>query len=93
MSEPGSYFHKIDTFIDIAKKSAGAPYIGRSYTQLDVDALIEKTTEPFLHDLVKEIEIAFKIPDHLTGFAAFDPLSLPKNATELAEYGIKQTDD
>ena len=93
MSKTGSYFHKLDLFLDIPKKSAKAQYIGRSYIQFDVEAFIEKTTQPFLHDLIKETENLYKIPNHLTGFAAFDSVSLPKNATELAKYEIKETDD
>ena len=86
MTKPGSYFHKLGSFLGIAKKSARVWYIGKSYTQFAIDGFIEKTTQPFLHDLIKEIKNPFKNSDHLTGLAAFDPVSFPKNVTELVEY-------
>ena len=73
MSEPGSYFNKLDWFFRYSQKIR----CGVLAYQFDVDAFIEKTAQPFLHDLIKVIEITFEIPDHLTGSAAFDPVSLP----------------
>ena len=85
-NEPGSCFYKPDSILDI---HWGLGF-GRSSTQFDVDAFIEKTTHPFLRDLIKEIKNAYKIPNHLIGFTASDLVSLSKNATEQAEYGIKE---
>ena len=93
ISENGSYFQKLEIFINISHQSAGARYLGRSNTQFDADSFVTKTAQPFLRDLISEIEIAFHIPDHLIGFTVLDPVSLPTEVSQLSEFGVKEIDD
>lgn len=96
MSKTGCYFQEViffEVFLGIVKKSAGAWYAGRLYTHIDDEVLIEKTAQPFLHDLILGIKVTFDIFNNLIRFTAFDPISLLYNACESVKFGEKEIDD
>ena len=45
------------------------------------------TIYPFISSLIKDIDIAFEVPDHINGFSAIDPLNIPVDAETLTSYG------
>ena len=69
---PRLYFSRIQEFINIASQSAGARYQSRSYREFDLDRFKDTVIKPFIKALIKEIEKAFEIPEHLKGFSVLD---------------------
>ncbi|CAB3982735.1 Hypothetical predicted protein [Paramuricea clavata] len=87
MEPPTCYFAKLDDFNDIASMWAGVRFRSRSYEEFDINKFNATTVKPFIEALVKEIEEAFEIPEHLKGFTAIDPLSFPSDAANLQDFG------
>ena len=86
---PRLYFSRIQEFINIASQSAGARYQSRSYREFDLDRFKDTVIKPFIKALIKEIEKAFEIPEHLKGFSVLDPLLIPRDIPTLGTYGIE----
>ena len=84
MEPPTCYFAKLN---DISSRSAGVRFRSRSYEEFDIAKFNVTTVKPFIEALVKEIEEAFKIPEHLKGFTAIDLLLFPFDATNLQDFG------
>ena len=70
-----------------ASRSAGVRLRSRSCEEFDIAKFNATTVKPFIEALVKEIEEAFQIPEHLKGFTAIDPLSFPSDAANLQDFG------
>ena len=82
--EPPTYLNKIQDFIDIASKSAGACYQEHSSnTNFQINIF---TNSVIRQALIKEIQEAFTIPEHLKGFAVFNPEALPQTPSDLDDY-------
>lgn len=91
MWRPGFYFQNPDLFLCFQTQPKNL--LGFDILAGHILGCIEKTAQPFPRNLIKEIENASEILDHLTRLADFDAVSLRKNATKLAEYWIKEIDD
>ena len=87
---PTCYFAKLNDFNGTASRSAGVRFRSRSYEEFDIAKFNVTTVRPFIEALVKQIEEAFKIPEHLKGFTAIDPLSFPSDATNLLDFGKRR---
>ena len=82
------YYSKLSYFIDIAKKSTPARFTLRSSNEFRSEDFVLNTIHPFTSSLIKDIDIAFEVPDHINGFSAIDPLNIPVDAETLTAYGI-----
>ena len=85
-----SYFGQLQKFLDIASMSAGARFTLRSFADFGVEAFTNSFIRPVIKDLINEINVAFDVPQHLTGFVALDPEELPRDATLLEAYGTEE---
>jgi len=83
----GCYFGKLPEFFEIASRSAGGRYNNRSFETFSKEDFIAKTLKPFLTALIKEINTAFEIPEHLKGFTILDPSTVPTDTELLGDYG------
>ena len=72
-----SYFGKLESFLNIASQSASERYNSRPNTEFDEPSFEDKVIKPIITKLIEEIEVAFDIPEHLVGFTAMDPTSMP----------------
>ena len=86
MEPPTCYFAKLNDFNDISSRSAGVRFCSRSYEEFDIAKFNVTTVKPFIEALVKEIEEAFKIPEHLKGFTAIDQLLFPSDSTNRQDF-------
>ena len=87
-SEPKtSHVGQLQKYLDIASKSAAGRSRTRSFVEFDVDTFNRSFIQPVIRDLLKEIDTAFDVPEHLKGFIAFDPESIPRDASLLEDYG------
>ena len=82
-----SYFGQLQKYLDIASRSAAGRFQMRSFVNFDVESFIQSFIKPVLTDLLKEIDGAFDVPEHLKGFVVFDPDSIPRDASRLEKYG------
>ena len=82
----GGYFSRLNEFLEIASKSAGSRFNTRSSSGFDAKVFKANTIEPFIRDLIEEIENAFDIPEHMKGFTILDPLAIPLNAESLSSF-------
>ena len=72
-----SYFGKLESFLSIASPSASERYNSCSKIKFDETLFEDKVIKPIITKLIEEIEVAFDIPEHLVGFTAMDPTSMP----------------
>ena len=82
-----SHFAQLQKYLDIASKSAAGRSRTRSFVEFDVDTFNRSFIQPVIQDLLKEIDTAFDVPEQLKGFIAFDPESIPRDASLLEDYG------
>lgn len=89
------YFSKIDSFLDIIKERAPLARRLRGVTDLDLfdkDKFIKEVIQPFIYDLMGEIQDAMHIHPVLQAFGVLDPRNLPEEIEELHEYGHSDID-
>ena len=85
-----SYFGKFESFLNIASRSASERYNSLSNIEFDETSFEDKVIKPFIAKLIEEIEVAFDIPEHLMGFTAMDPTTMPAQEEALANYGKEE---
>ena len=85
-----SYFGKLKPFLNIASQSASECYNSCFNIEFDKTSFEDKVIKPFITTLIKEIKVAFDIPEHLIRFTAMDPTVMLAQEEALTNYGKKE---
>ena len=85
-SPDNSYFGKLESFLKVATQSASERYDSHSNKEFNKKSFEDKMIKPFISQLIKEIEVAFDILEHLKRFTAMDPSRMPEKEEDLATY-------
>ena len=87
---PTSCFAWVHKCIDIARKSPGGRYQLCSYTEFELSDFHANFVKPVISDLISKIENAFDIPEHLLGFSAINPQTMPSDVIALKTFGEQE---